>query len=111
MTLGIVVDDTVHFLCRHQARRVEGKPVLEAAEGALVSVGPALTATTLVLCLGFLVLASSSFAPNAHMGQITALTLVLALVFDLLVLPALLTVLGPPPGTPSGQRDKPLAAG
>ncbi len=111
MTLGIVVDDTVHFLCRHQARRAEGMPALQAAEGALVSVGPALTATTLVLCLGFLVLASSSFAPNAQMGQITALTLVLALVFDLLVLPALLSVLGPPPGAPSGQRDKPLGAG
>ncbi|MEE9254859.1 MAG: MMPL family transporter [Pseudomonadales bacterium] len=95
MTLGIVVDDTVHFLCRHQAGRAEGMAVLDAAEGALLSVGPALTATTLVLCLGFLVLASSSFTPNAHMGQITALTLVLALVFDLLVLPALLTVLGP----------------
>jgi predicted RND superfamily exporter protein len=107
MTLGIVVDDTVHFLCRHQARRAEGMPVLEAAEGALVAVGPALTATTLVLCLGFLVLTGSSFAPNVHMGQITVLTLALALAFDLLVLPALLTVLGPA----GSRRDKPLPAG
>lgn len=105
MTLGIVVDDTVHFLCRHQMRRSEGMGTTAAAEATLVSVGPALAATTLVLCLGFLVLANSSFAPNARMGEITTLTLVLALLFDLLVLPALLTVLAP-----RGRRDNPVHA-
>ena len=107
MALGIVVDDTVHFLWRHQSRRAQGMSAMDAAEQALVSVGPALVATTLVLCLGFLVLASSSFAPNAQMGQIAAMTLALALVFDLLVLPAILTALR----SSDGRGDKPVGAG
>ena len=90
MTLGIVVDDTVHLLARQQRARRAGADPLAAVRRALVSVGPALVVTTLVLMAGFAVLATSSFALNADLARITLLTIGLALVLDLLALPGLL---------------------
>lgn len=91
MTLGIVVDDTVHFLSKYQRARKElGKSAEEAVRYAFSTVGVALWVTTLVLVAGFLVLAASDFNMNAHMGMFTALTIGIALVIDFLFLPALL---------------------
>lgn len=91
MTLGIVVDDTVHFLSKYQrARREQGKSTEEAVRYAFSTVGVALWVTTLVLVSGFLVLAASDFNMNAHMGMFTALTIGIALIIDFLFLPALL---------------------
>ncbi|KTF06911.1 membrane protein [marine sediment metagenome] len=50
----------------------------------------ALTTTTIVLTLGFAVLASSSFVLNAHMGMLTIIIIVAALIVDFIFLPALL---------------------
>ena len=52
--------------------------------------GVALTATTIVLCAGFMVLALSPFAINTHMGIMSALTIALALIVDFFYLPPLL---------------------
>ena len=91
MTLGIVVDDTVHFLSKYQRARKElGKSAEEAVRYAFSTVGVALWVTTLVLVAGFAVLASSDFSMNAHMGIFTALTIAIALIIDFLFLPALL---------------------
>lgn len=91
MTLGIVVDDTVHFLSKYiYARRNKNKDSVAAVRYAFNSVGRALWITTLVLVAGFLVLAQSSFKLNADMGLLTAMTIVLALVVDFLFLPPLL---------------------
>ncbi|MGB0465928.1 MAG: efflux RND transporter permease subunit [Pontibacterium sp.] len=91
MTLGIVVDDTVHFLSKYlHARRDRGKNSQEAVRYAFGSVGRALWITTLVLVAGFMVLAQSSFKLNADMGLLTALTILIALIVDFLFLPALL---------------------
>ena len=89
MTLGIVVDDTVHVLARYRRARRTAPP-REAAALAVTRVGPALVVTTGTLVAGFACLAASSFAVNAQLAQITLLTLVAALAVDLLVLPALL---------------------
>lgn len=91
MTLGIVVDDTVHFLSKYlRARREKGFTSEEAVRYAFRTVGVALSVTTVVLCLGFGVLALSSFKMNADMGLMTAMTIFIALVVDFLFLPALL---------------------
>lgn len=87
MTLGIVVDDTVHLLTRYQTLRRE-VDVATAVRSTLATVGPALVVTTLILILGFACLAASSFALNALLAQITLLTIVAALLVDLLLLPA-----------------------
>ena len=91
MTLGIVVDDTVHFLSKYlRARRSKNKDAEAAVRYAFASVGRALWVTTLVLIAGFMVLAQSSFKLNADMGLLTAITIGIALIVDFLFLPPLI---------------------
>jgi len=91
MTLGIVVDDTVHFLSKYlRARRERGLSAPDAVRYAFHTVGTALLVTTLVLIAGFLVLSLSGFKVNADMGLLTAVTIALALLADFLFLPPLL---------------------
>ncbi len=94
MTLGIVVDDTVHFLSKYlRARREKGLDAPDAVRYAFRTVGLALLATSIVLALGFLVLTQSAFVLNADMGLMTALTILFALIADFLLLPTLLMAL------------------
>lgn len=92
MSLGIIVDDTVHFLSKYQHARRSGKSAEEAVRFAFATVGRALWITTLVLTVGFSVLAMSAFRLNADMGQLTGIILVVALAVDFLFLPAFLLV-------------------
>ncbi len=91
MTLGIVVDDTVHFLSKYlRARREKGFNAEDAVRYAFTHVGRALITTSIILVAGFSVIAQSSFELNAGMGLLTAIVIVFALAADLLFLPALL---------------------
>ena len=91
MTLGIVVDDTVHFLSKYlHARRNNNSDAKEAVHYAFGNVGSALWITTLVLVAGFTVLAQSTFKLNGDMGLLTAITILIALLIDFLFLPPLL---------------------
>jgi predicted RND superfamily exporter protein len=91
MTLGIVVDDTVHFLSKYlRARRELGMDATEGVRYAFRTVGTALWITSLCLVCGFLVLAFSGFKVNAEMGLLSALTIAVALAADYLFLPPLL---------------------
>ena len=91
MTLGIVVDDTVHFLSKYQrARRELGHAPPDAVRVAFRTVGGALLTTSLVLVAGFAVVSLSSFELNAGMGRLTALVIALALMADFFILPPLL---------------------
>lgn len=95
MTLGIVVDDTVHFLSKYlRARREKGMNAEEAVRYTFSTVGTALWVTSLVLMLGFGILAFSHFQLNAGMGLLTAITLGFALLADFLFLPPLLMLFG-----------------
>jgi predicted RND superfamily exporter protein len=91
MTLGIIVDDTVHFLSKYlRARRELNKSPEDAVRYAFSTVGQALLVTSFVLIAGFMVLAQSDFGLNSDMALITSLIIFIALVFDFLLLPALL---------------------
>ncbi|MFQ0976749.1 MMPL family transporter [Vibrio campbellii] len=90
LTLGIVVDDAVHFLSKYQRSRKEGQTAEQAVRYAFHTVGRALWITTVVLVAGFSVLAMSSFRLNADMGQLSAIVIFIALVVDFLFLPTLL---------------------
>ena len=91
MTLGIVVDDTVHFLSKYlRARREKGLNAEDAVRYAFNSVGIALLVTSLVLVAGFMILAQSHFYLNSSMGLLTGVVIMLALIIDLTLLPALL---------------------
>jgi hypothetical protein len=91
MTLGIIVDDTIHFLTKYlRARRELGKSSEDAVRYAFTTVGQALVVTTLVLAMGFFVISQSDFGMNSGMAKITILIISVALVLDFLLLPALL---------------------
>ncbi len=91
MTLGIVVDDTVHFLSKYlHARREKNASSQQAVQYAFGSVGRALWITTFVLVAGFSILAQSSFKLNSDAGLLTATTILIALIVDFLFLPPLL---------------------
>jgi len=94
MTLGIVVDDTVHFLSKYlRARREKGLNAQDAVRYAFNTVGLALVVTSLVLIAGFIVLTFSAFQLNSNMAFMTAVTIIFAIVADFLFLPPLLMAL------------------
>lgn len=94
VSLGIVVDDTVHFLTKYRRARIErGATTAQAVRYAFETVGMAVVINTIILAAGFAVLAMSTFKLNADMGLLTALAIVFALVLDFLLLPALLVEL------------------
>ncbi|MCG8313702.1 MAG: efflux RND transporter permease subunit [Pseudomonadales bacterium] len=91
LTLGLIVDDTVHFLSKYlRARREQGLSAQDAVVYAFRTVGTALVVTTLVFAAGFGVLSFSHYSFNANMGALTAITICFALVVDFLLLPILL---------------------
>jgi predicted RND superfamily exporter protein len=91
MALGIIVDDSVHFLSKYlRARRESGLDAEEATRYAFSTVGSAIIVTSFVLIAGFLVLTLSPFNINASIGLLTAIMILVALGADLLFLPPLL---------------------
>ena len=91
MTLGIVVDDTVHFLSKYlRAKREKGFSTEDSISYAFTHVGKALVISTIVLSVGFGVLMMSPFALNSDMAMLTTWIIIIALIVDFLLLPALL---------------------
>lgn len=102
MTLGIVVDDSVHFLSKYiRARREKGLDGERAVRYAFHSVGNALVVTTIILTVGFSILGLSTFRLNNWMGQLTAIVIVFALIADFVLLPAVLLLID---GKRKGQQ-------
>ncbi len=91
MTIGIVVDDTVHFLSKYRRARSEhGAAPDDAVRYAMQTMGRAIFTTTAILASGFLILCLSDFLLTQNMGLLTALIIAVALIADLLLLPPLL---------------------
>ncbi len=91
MGIGIVVDETVHFLSKYlRARREKGLGVEDAVRYAYSSVGKAMWVTTFVLVAGFSVMNLSSFQYSQNLGLLTGMVIVFAFACDLIFLPALL---------------------
>lgn len=94
VSLGIIVDDTVHFLSKYQRAIVEkGLDATEAVRYAFSTVGSALIITSIALIAGFVVMLFSSFQVNTTFGLLTALCITAALFADFLLLPPLLMLL------------------
>ncbi|MAR01639.1 MAG: RND transporter [Oceanospirillaceae bacterium] len=91
LSLGIVVDDTVHFLSKYNHARTDlGKSTEDAIRYAFRTVGVALLITSAILVGGFAVMEFSHFMPSRSMGLLLALTIFVALLIDFLLLPPLL---------------------
>ncbi len=90
IAFGIAVDDTIHFLFSYVRGRQQGRDHAQTVQMTLSRIGPALVATTIILCAGTCVVLFSSLPQVALFGTLTVLTFVLALIGDLLILPSML---------------------
>jgi hypothetical protein len=95
LAFGIAVDDTIHFLAKYRVHRGHGMDRDGAVRKTLGETGKAIIFTSLVLMGGFLVFTLSSFGGTVNMGALTALTLGVAMMANLFLLPALLYRYGP----------------
>ncbi len=109
LTMGIVVDFTVHLLSKYkQAQEQRGLDTEPAIRYAFSTVGAALVVTTLVLIINFGLLAFSVFALNAEMGTLTAGIILVALLIDLFLLPPLLLLFRRQRPVPTAQAAEPV---
>lgn len=94
VSLGIVVDNTIHFLFRYK-RYLHKESRLTAVVDTLRTSGQAIAIAGFINCLGFGVLIFSGFQPMRNFGTLVSLTMLSALIGATILLPALLLTLGP----------------
>jgi hypothetical protein len=91
ISLGIIVDDTVHFLSKYvRAKNEKGLSVEDSIRYAFANVGKAIVVNTIILACGFFVLTTSAFKMNVDLGLMTIFSVLFALLLDFLLLPTLL---------------------
>ena len=90
MTFGIVVDDTVHIMIHYKRHRRRGLDREAALRLTFRTVGTALMVTSVAISSGFFIMTQSGFLINQHLGALTTIVIILALLIDLLLLPAVL---------------------
>lgn len=90
IAFGIAVDDTIHFLGKFKYELMKGKSKIYALKRTYLTTGKAMILTTLILCAGFLLLVFSSFLGTFNMGLLLCITLFVALIADITILPVLL---------------------
>lgn len=89
MAIGIIVDDTVHFLHQYINGIKQGNDPEASIRRTFERTMTAIFISSILLMVGFILLTTSSFEKNAQMGMLTGTTILLALFFDLVVLPAI----------------------
>jgi len=93
IAMGIAVDDTIHFMHHFQRYYQKTGEVQQAIQLTLNTSGRALIYTSIVLSLGFFVFMMASLSNISNFGLITGITILAALLSDLLIAPALVTLL------------------
>jgi len=94
ITIGIGIDDTIHFLNNFRHYRRQGLTVDETITKTLAIAGRAIIYTSLALIFGFLVLTVSNFKPIVLFSFLTAVTMVATTIGALLVLPSAIKATG-----------------
>jgi len=89
ISIGIAVDDTIHYLFRYRNEYKKSGNYIEAMQKSHLSIGHAMTYTSLAISVGFLVLVLSPFTPTIYFGLLTVVAMIVALITDLLLLPRL----------------------
>jgi len=90
VAVGIAVDDTIHIYHGYIRRINTGVRPVQALARTFSQAGRAVVSTTVILSAQFMILITSLFQPTAHFGLLTSIGLWAALVFDLLLLPAII---------------------
>ena len=92
VAVGLAVDDTIHFVVRYRQERLQGRGTHDALRATFAGAGHAILLTSLLLVIGFSALSTSPLTAMRHFGILSAVTMGAALMADLLLLPALLTL-------------------
>ena len=104
ISLGIAVDDTIHFLARYRDERKRSEP-LQAVQNTLHSSGRAIVLTSVLVVSGLSVLVFSDFVPTRRFAELTAITMCSALPGDVILLPALLNLFSVRRGQQTGETN------
>ena len=95
ISLGIAVDDTIHYLHRFKEELKKDADYVKAMYNTHTSIGNAMYYTTMIIMIGFSVLTLSNFYPTIYFGLLTMLAMFMAIVADLVLLPRLILWLKP----------------
>ena len=95
ISMGIAVDNTIHYIYRHKIEFNKTKSYDQAMSLAHMSIGYALYYTTLTIIVGFSILVFSNFIPSIYFGLLTSLAMLIALLATLTLVPKMLTLLKP----------------
>ena len=95
VSIGMGVDNTIHYIHRFKKEFAVSKNYLESTKKTHATIGRALFYTSITIVLGFLVLSTSNFSPTIFFGIFTSLSMVMAVIGSLVLLPVLLIKLKP----------------
>lgn len=95
VTIGIAVDDTIHFITWFRRNTLEGMNTSDAIRKTFRDTGKPIVMTSLVLCIAYLVITLGSVKPAIAFGALAGMAMFLALIGDLFIMPALLMVFKP----------------
>lgn len=90
--IGVAVDDTIHFLVKYKEARQKGYNFKDALTYVMQYAGSAIIFTTIILSISFTIFSFSQFIPNVNFGIVTAIALLIAVLVDLIMLPAILSI-------------------
>jgi predicted RND superfamily exporter protein len=110
IALGIVDDDTIHFIGRYRRETANGFGTLDAIEMASMHEGRAALTTTIINTLSYSVLMVSEYRPSAWFGSLLATTMVLAFITEVFLVPATIALLPKLFGAPAVARRLGTAA-
>lgn len=108
---GIAVDDTIHFLSKFKLARAKGLSLDESLHITFMETGKAICLTSVILFFGFLIMLFSIHPPSVDIGLLISMTLVSAVISDLLIIPVLIRWLikDEAAGKQATQSETPLA--
>jgi len=95
ISMGIAVDDTIHYLHRFRLEVAKDGNYLAAMHRSHASIGYAIFYTSMAIIVGFSVLVLSNFLPTIYFGLLTVMAMLMALVANLLLLPRLILWIKP----------------
>jgi predicted RND superfamily exporter protein len=95
ITIGIAVDDTIHYIHRYLTELPKDNDYTAAMKRCHASIGRAMYYTSITVIIGFSILALSSFMPTIYFGLFTGLAMTVAMIANLTLLPVLLITLKP----------------
>ena len=95
ITVGIGVDDTIHYVHRFRSEFPKDRNYLATMYRCHGSIGKAMYYTSVIIVFGFSILALSNFTPSIYFGLLTGLAMVAALMGAMLLLPKLILLVKP----------------